>query len=245
MERNLKDYLPPPEELLNLEPEEIAAFLLDFLCELQLNRARRGLLNTYSFTLDSNIRPYAGDKTEEVAKIISEAWTWLQKEGMLAHRPGNDLGWVFVTRKGFKLRDKADLETYRKSHLLPKENLDKKLLNKVYSLFISGDYDTAVFQAFKEVEVRVRAKAKLSNSLYGVDLMRKAFEVNNGPLTNKNTVMSERQAVSDLFAGSIGSFKNPSSHREVDFDNPNEVAEIILFANYLLCFIERIETDKN
>ena len=241
MGRNLKDCLPPPEELLKLDSEEIAGFLLDYLCELQLDRSRDGVLNTHNFTLSTNIQPYAGDKTSEVEKIISEAWGWLQTEGMIAHKPGHDLGWVFVTRKGFKFRNKTDLDTYRKSHLLPKESLDKTLLSEVYPLFIRGDYDTAVFRAFKEVEVRVRIKANLPDSLYGVDLMRKAFDVNKGPLTNKNAVMAEKQAISDLFAGSIGSFKNPSSHRDVDFNNPNEVAEIILFANYLLCFVERMQ----
>lgn len=240
MGRNLKDCLPPPEELLKLDPEEIAGFLLDYLCELQSERGRDGLLNTYSFTLPSNVATYSVDKHEEIARVISEAWSWLQNEGMIAHKPGHDLGWVFVTRKGFKLRNKVDLETYRKSYLLPEENLDKKLVSEVYPLFIRGDYDTAVFRAFKEVEIRVRTKANLPDSLYGVDLMRKAFDVNKGFLANKNAVMAERQAISDLFAGSIGSFKNPSSHRDVDFNNPNEVAEIILFANYLLCFVERI-----
>jgi uncharacterized protein (TIGR02391 family) len=239
MERNLKDCLPPPEELLKLEPEEVAGFLLDFLCELDSVRERRGMLNIRSLSLDTNIHPYAGDRTKEVAKIISEAVTWLQSEGMIAHKPGEDIGWIFVTRKGFKFRNKVDLETYRKSYLLPPENLDRRLLANVYPLFIRGDYDTAVFQAFKEVEVRVRNKANLPISLYGVNLMRTAFDVINGPLTDKTALTSEKQAISDLFAGSIGSFKNPTSHRDIDYNNPSEVAEIILFANYLLRFLER------
>jgi len=69
--------------------------------------------------------------------------------------------------------------------------------------------------------------------------MRTAFDVINGPLTDKTALTSEKQAISDLFAGSIGSFKNPTSHRDIDYNNPSEVAEIILFANYLLRFLER------
>jgi hypothetical protein len=44
-----------------------------------------------------------------------------------------------------------------------------------------------------------------------------------------------------LFAGTIGLFKNPVSHRNIDFDNPNEVAELILFSNYLLRLLDSIK----
>jgi len=242
MARQLKDAFPPPDELLQLEPEEIAVFLLDYLCELEEQRS--GQLNRYNFTLDSNIMPYAGVKTKEIAKVITEAWVWLEKEGMLAPTPGNTGGdWMFVTRRGFRLRDRASLEAYKKGHFLPRENLDESLLRKVYPLFIKGDYDTAIFQAYKEVEVRVRTKAGLPDSSYGVDLMRTAFNEKNGILADMEAVISERQAMRDLFVGSIGLFKNPSSHRELNYNEPSEVAELILFANYLLRLVERCKVN--
>ena len=92
----------------------------------------------------------------------------------------------------------------------------------------------AIFQAFKEVEVRVRKLGKYSNSEYGVDLMRKAFNPQNGPLTNTKSEKGEKQATSDLFAGAIGLFKNPVSHRNIGGISPEEAADIIRFANCLL-----------
>jgi uncharacterized protein (TIGR02391 family) len=65
-----------------------------------------------------------------------------------------------------------------------------------------GKYDTAVFEAMKAVEVAVRAATAAD---IGTKLMRKAFDVDNGPLTDKATELAERQARSDLFAGAIGS----------------------------------------
>src|SRR5713101_9279185 len=47
---------------------------------------------------------------------------------------------------------------------------------KVIGAFVRGEYDTAVFQAFKEVEVAVRAKGKFPDTEVGVPLMRRAFD---------------------------------------------------------------------
>jgi uncharacterized protein (TIGR02391 family) len=86
-------------------------------------------------------------------------------------------------------------------------------------LFLRGDYDTAVFGAFKQVEVRVRKKAGLATE-YGRSLMLKAFG-EAGPLTAGNK--DDRSATRELFAGAISFFKNPPSHHEIQFENPREV----------------------
>jgi uncharacterized protein (TIGR02391 family) len=233
----MKDIFPPPEDVLNLEPEELAVFLLEYLREAE--KSSPGSLNRYNFTLQSTLGLYAGEKYDEVSKVMIEAWIWLEREGMIAPKPGTQGEWAFITRRGQRLVSKTDFTTYLKGSFLPEQSLDPVLARKVRPLFIRGDYDTAVFQAFKEVEIRVRNNADLPVDLIGVELMRKAFHPDNGPLTDKKQILAEREATSHLFAGAIGLLKNPSSHRDVSLNNPGEVAELILFANYLIRLADR------
>lgn len=48
----------------------------------------------------------------------------------------------------------------------------------------------------------------------------------------------EKEARSALFAGAIGSYKNPHSHRDVDLSDPKEAVEIIMLGNHLLCIVD-------
>lgn len=50
--------------------------------------------------------------------------------------------------------------------------------------------------------------------------MRKAFFPKDGPLTDAGGEGGEQQATADLFAGAMSMFKNPASHRIVQFDDP-------------------------
>ena len=64
--------------------------------------------------------------------------------------------WVVISRRGQKLRTHDQVNSYRRANRLPRQLLHPRIAQKVWALFLRGDYDTAVFQAFKEVEVEVR-----------------------------------------------------------------------------------------
>ena len=136
------------------------------------------------------------------------------------------------------MKDRLGLQLYRKASYLRRDSLDDSLAAKVWPSFIRGEYEFAVFQAFKDVQVRVRDASRLGPDRIGVPLMREAFHTGDGPLTDSALLAAEQEAMAHLFAGSIGLFKNPSSHRDVLLDNPARAAELILLANHLLYVVD-------
>jgi len=144
-----------------------------------------------------------------------------------------------VSRRGRPLAE--DPQRALSARLLPKDILHPVIREDVWGLFHRGKYDAAVFEAMKAVEIAVREAANLPPTDVGTALMRKAFDPQGGALVDRNAPAAEREARSALFAGSMGSYKNPQSHRKVDLDNPGEAAEIIMLACHLL----RIVTDRH
>ena len=226
----MRDIFPPVEQALELEPEELAMFLLKFLSNVDEH------LMQLTYVLNQS-RNYSPEQKSDITDALTEAWMWLEIERMLAPRGGNRDS-VFITRRGRALLTEGDLAAYQRRNLLKEMTLDPALAREVHPTYIRGDYETAVFQAFKEVEVRVRKASGLGNNKIGVALMREAFKPQRGSLTDASRDGGERTAMMETFAGAIGLMKNPASHRNTELDDPQEAAEAILWANYLLRLLD-------
>ena len=216
--------------LLELEPEELAGVLMEHLNSLPPSEQRQQL-NRYNFGLPHTVQEYPKDQREALSQALMEAWVWLEREGLLVPRPGEQGEWVVISRRGQKLRTRDEVDSYRQADCLPRKLLHSRIAQKV-SPFLRGDYEMAVFQAFKEVEVEVRKVAKCADADIGVPLMWKAFG-EGGPLVDATAPKAEQQALAHLFAGAIGSYKNPHSHRSVTIES-TEAAEMIVLASHLL-----------
>jgi uncharacterized protein (TIGR02391 family) len=237
----LIDYLPTADTLLAQRPEELGMILLPLARELRM----RNFTKSHFHTPLSNVNNpgYPASKKELVFYAIEEAWHWLLNEGLLMPAPDQPNGFFCLTRKGANLKDAADIEAYRHGNILPIGLLHPRIAEKARPMFMRGDYDVAVLQAFKDVEIAVRKAAGFSDSDIGRKLMQAAFRPEGGPLTIVGADKGEQVGLMDLFSGAIGYCKNPASHRSPGY-NHIEAAQLIAFASFLLSQLEEIEASR-
>ncbi len=257
----LKSLVPNADDLRAMEIEEVAGVLLQHLASYQGLRnntvLQHGGISKHNFFQQpeggglgaGQMREY-GDKQPQVAQAILEAWQWLVSETLLVERAtSGGGGWYLLSRRGERLGASPEaFEAYRKASLLPKGHLHPEIASKVYAAFLRGEYDTAIFQAFREVEVAVREAGKFGPDDFGLLLMRAAFKpaerkgvsTTPGPLTDTSLPVAEQDAMANLFAGAIGLYKNPQSHRHVP-THGEDAAEVIVMASQLLRIVDRLK----
>ena len=240
----LAERIPDVDDLLAMDPEELAWIVLSIL-RMTGGETASPMPHCGSF-VDGlfeyrNVESFPRARKYEVELAVTEAWLWLEREMLLVPAQGinGENGFRRFGRRAQHIHTEADFDALLSSMRLPREMLHDCVRSKIWPMWLRGDHDTAVFQAFKEVEVAVRDACDwpVDNDHLGVRLMRRAFKPNEGPLTDKTAEAGEQQALCELFAGAIGSYKNPHSHRHVAL-TAEEAAEMLILATHLLRIVE-------
>lgn len=172
----------------------------------------------------------------EARRAIDE----LERDGYISQDPSQSSDvFKILTDRGRVLAEQAlddmvipsiDIDT-----LLTREDLRLRVRDD----YQSGDYDTAIFKAFRLIEETVRKKAGLPATAIGADLMSTAFKPKGGILKHPAAATEgELEGFHVLMRGAIMWFKNPSSHRTVAYSSPGVVAQALGFANMLLDLID-------
>jgi uncharacterized protein (TIGR02391 family) len=233
----LRSLLPDRSRLLSLQSAELAGYVLEVLAaegSASSSWHKRNFLVQVARAYAEAAQP----PDYEVGLACSSAWSWLEANGFICQNPENDLGWYALTQRGRLVRDHQRLASHVASEQLPESFVHPELLINCRPLFLQGRFETAVFEAFKSLEVAIREASSMGHEMIGVSLASKAFHPEEGPPTDRASEKGERVALMNLVTGAIGSYKNPSSHRRVAISS-SEAREMIILASHLLRIVRQ------
>lgn len=224
----LPNTFPTAEHLERASPTQVAGALLTVFAA-----ANPDLTASYCLrSVASEIRSVYGGRWE-CARAVAEAWGWLESRNYLTPCPERGIEWSLLTRAGLEASLATNFQTWIADRDFSETLLHPTIARECMDNFRLGKFDTAVFEAFKTLEVAIRDASELLPSDIGVPLARKAFRPKDGALTDEDAEGGEQQALADLMAGAIGSYKNPHSHRKQAL-GAVEAREMLIIASHLL-----------
>lgn len=234
--------IPDIDVLVALAPEELAEVVLRLAHE---RMQHNNLVHLQSIASDIHGHPAANDgypqnRRRDAELALAEAWNWLSVQGLLIPELGTNgnNGWMLLSRRARTVLAENTFKTFARSLAFPKSLLHPSIADEVWLDVVRGDLETAVFKSFRAVEIAVREVGHFADTDIGMPLMRKAFDKTTGPLSDQQQPEAEREALAHLFAGAIGSYKNPHSHRTVTISDATEAQEMVILASHLLRIVD-------
>lgn len=116
------------------------------------------------------------------------------------------------------------------------EGLHPLVLKASGNLFADGHYSSAILEAFKALEVRVRAMSGLDTS--GQDLMARAFDENNPiirlAIESGQSGQDEQRGLKFVYMGVMVGIRNPKAHEVVNQQDPQRSVEYLAMASILM-----------
>ena len=183
---------------------------------------------------------YSFFSRQQIQPLLSRAWAWIERGDFITPAGGLNgrNGWMVFTPRGQQVSDAQDIKRFREAADFPRWIIHASIADKVWRALMRNDLSDAVLFAFRAVEEAVRSAGRFTANDIGVKLMRDAFNKDKGPLTDLSQPEGERDALAHLFAGAIGSYKNPHSHRTVKLNDIREAQEQIVLASHLLRIVD-------
>jgi uncharacterized protein (TIGR02391 family) len=248
MARPLLAIAKSPENILAMTKEELAYALLEDM-QARLESPINGMANRHhvgtslfsigAFYSSDGSAVSVRDLAIRIDKLGRDAFALLERWELA--EPADDIngrnGYMVLTQKGRATTERTDFERIRVRGLLREEMLHPLLRGKIYGYFAGDDLGTAVFEAFKTVEIEVRSAGGYPEKEMGKTLMFKAFAV-GGPLSKPADDKQDCDALSGLFAGALSRFRNPGAHTNRTFADVLEAMEELMLGSRLLRIVD-------
>jgi uncharacterized protein (TIGR02391 family) len=159
--------------------------------------------------------------------------------------PADD--WLLLSRKGVKAvsDNKTLLEPLSDdADIFDRQNYHEKIASVSRSIFVSGHYSQAIFEACKSLNNSVKEQSKLSDD--GASLMTKAFSPNNpvlkiNNLSNKSE-KDEQQGFMHLYQGAILGIRNPFAHEPA---SPIDLTVALEYLGFLSLLFRKLDDTIN
>lgn len=228
--------LPERDEILRFTPEEAGRLALRFF------KAYKGAFIPGDVL--GHISDSAYGRDSEVERVLFEGVAFLERYGFIVEEirsySGTGRG-RHLSRMGLEaVSSAASMETMIMSTRDLRALLHPEIVAKALPDFDRGPdhFETAVFNAFKRVEVAVRSACGFGDEMIGVKLMNRAFG-EGGILRDPDADSGEQEGLRSLFVGAIGVYKNPASHRDLGLRAADRAIHALTLASELLTIIEQ------
>ena len=124
----------------------------------------------------------------------------------------------YPTKIGFRFPEREFRRVVEKYALMPESYVHPILIKKCFALLKTGEFDSGIIQAFKAIEILTREKIGASNDIFWERLLKKAFNADDGILTDMKLPKSERCAFLNYITGAFSFYRNSSTHRDLELD---------------------------
>jgi len=229
--------LPPIDALSSMSSRDIGLMLLPILAKNSRaqvpNELVRGIVDRYC------------PRDMGAEDLLMEGIGFLERAGYVCEAMTLSGPWrmIQITREGRAAADSSGTHSARalSAATLLHPTIESEALPEIDRG--PDQYSTAIFKAFKAVEVAVRTAGNFADDKVGVQLMSAAFGP-TGPLRDPSSEAGEADALRNLFSGAVGAFKNPMSHRAIDERDARHAMGLLAFASVLLEIVDRQVASK-
>jgi len=132
--------------------------------------------------------------------------------------------------------------------VLSERGLHPRIIEVSGRLFADGHYSSAILEAFKEVNNRVKAKSGLADK-DGSDLMVQAFRLESPKLKLSNlksqSDLDEQKGFMFIFMGAMIGIRNPKAHERVIQLDSVKTLEYLTFASLLVRRVDEAQVVTN